>query len=297
MKIRKDVDGLLLFEKNTGLNILNDEIKIELPDLSPRHVSIALLNKCNLNCPYCYIRHDENIIEYNELIKYVHVLDRNGCLSIGLGGGEPTLYSYLDELLSEISDTEMACTMTTNGSESIEKYKKILDKIQLLRFSMDGLKDVYEKNRKQSFEILLQKLIELRAYSNNIGINYLLTDETVEQLDDFRKIVLEIRPKEVLLIPCLDIGNKRIMTLDSEIKLKEWLSNNTDLPIAFSYSSIDLIDSDLMLPVQSFDYAKQKYYFAHISAKKGIMKNVFEKNQIAIIDSLENALSKYRKED
>ena len=297
MKVRKDKDGVLFFEKNTGLNILMDEIKISSPDLSPRHVSVSLLEKCNLNCSYCYLQHSDNVLNYDTLKEYIDFLDNNGCLSVGLGGGEPTLYPHLMDLLFKISNTEMGCTLTTNGSATIEFYKKILDKVQLIRFSIDGMNEVYEKNRNQSYNQIIEKLVELRKYSPNIGLNYLLTDETINQLDAFKTVIKLIKPREILLIPCLDSNNHRVLSADSERVLKKWLYSNIDFPISFSFSSIDMIDNEYILPIQGYNDIDQKYYFAHISAKEALMRNAYERKGILISDSIENALRKYREEE
>lgn len=55
MIVRNDLDGVLLFDKKTGLNVLLDEDKPSKVDLAPRHVSIALTENCNLMCNQCYI--------------------------------------------------------------------------------------------------------------------------------------------------------------------------------------------------------------------------------------------------
>lgn len=297
MKVRKDKDGILLFEKITGLNILMDEIEVSSPDLSPRHVSVSLLEKCNLKCSYCYLQHSDSVLNYEILKEYIDILDRNGCLSVGLGGGEPTLYPHLMELLIKISNTNMGCTLTTNGSATVEFYKKILEKVQLIRFSIDGVNDVYEKNRNQSFKLIIEKLVELRKYSPNIGLNYLLTNETINQLDSFKAIINLIKPKEILLIPCLDNNHHRLLSSNSEMILKDWITSNIDYPLNFSYSSIDIIDNEYILPIQEYNDFNQKYYFAHISARSVLMKNVFEKKGLIINKSLEDALRKYREED
>jgi hypothetical protein len=47
-KVREGPDGLYLFDRNIGINVLLNEIKV--PQLhwaiTPRHVSVALTNAC-----------------------------------------------------------------------------------------------------------------------------------------------------------------------------------------------------------------------------------------------------------
>ena len=56
MKIRKGPDGIHFFDRVSGTNLLLDEL-IPPPETwskSPRQVSIALTNRCDLTCPHCY---------------------------------------------------------------------------------------------------------------------------------------------------------------------------------------------------------------------------------------------------
>jgi len=65
MKVRKGPDGIHLFDRNTGVNILLDET---IPpssswSASPRQVSIALTNACDLVCPHCYAPKRKAVLE------------------------------------------------------------------------------------------------------------------------------------------------------------------------------------------------------------------------------------------
>src|SRR5205809_6090953 len=56
LKMRPGPSGIHFFCRETGLNVLCDEVRE--PCISwaaaPRQVSIALTNACDLTCPYCY---------------------------------------------------------------------------------------------------------------------------------------------------------------------------------------------------------------------------------------------------
>lgn len=56
VKLRVGPDGLHLFDRRTGLNMLFDEIEApeEQWSRAPRQVSIALTNACDLACSFCY---------------------------------------------------------------------------------------------------------------------------------------------------------------------------------------------------------------------------------------------------
>jgi len=55
-KRRAGPDGIHLFDRVNGLNILLDEVCVPAScwSAAPRQVSVALTNACDLACPYCY---------------------------------------------------------------------------------------------------------------------------------------------------------------------------------------------------------------------------------------------------
>lgn len=53
LKVRPGPSGLHIFDRETGLNILLDEVRVPLEGwaAAPRQVSVALTNACDLSCP------------------------------------------------------------------------------------------------------------------------------------------------------------------------------------------------------------------------------------------------------
>lgn len=100
LKVRGGPDGLYLFDRNMGINILLDEI--EVPQAcwaaTPRQVSIALTNVCDLHCPFCYAPKHLGKLNAAKLVAWLDELDRNSTVGVGFGGGEPTLYPQLAEM-------------------------------------------------------------------------------------------------------------------------------------------------------------------------------------------------------
>lgn len=288
--LRNDCDGMLLFDKKTGINMLFDEVKVCKPDIAPRHISIALTNRCNMSCENCYITHGNIDLEINRIINWVKELENTGCLSIGLGGGEPTLWNDLEHLLTFINTTQMAVTLTSNGSADSNLYKWIAKKVNLLRFSIDGLSTTYEKRRNQNYSEFVNKICDIREYGN-IGLNYLLTEDTVDQLDDFVDVIRKVKPSEILLIPYLDTSGNILLSECALKNVNTWIETyNGKLPICCSYSALEFVSSSI-LPVQSINSNTQYRYFCHINVKGQLMRNVFDKNPIAINGSLIEALS------
>ena len=99
-KLRGGPAGLHVFNRTTGLNILSDEISVPaaLWSRAPRHVSIALTNRCDLACAHCFAPKSRDELPYDTLTRWLSELDANGTLGVGFGGGEPTLYRRFSEL-------------------------------------------------------------------------------------------------------------------------------------------------------------------------------------------------------
>ena len=118
LKVRVGPAGLHVFNRTTGINILVDEITPPTNTWSaaPRHVSVALTNSCDLTCSHCYAPKNPAILAFDRLTGWLAELDANGCIGVGFGGGEPTLYPWLTELCScATRETNLAITMTTHA--------------------------------------------------------------------------------------------------------------------------------------------------------------------------------------
>lgn len=92
--------------------------------------NIALLNYCNLKCPYCfaneYIEEDKQMITMEQLEYILEFLSRSNISKIGLIGGEPTLHPQIQQIIARVdafcAERKTRWTLFTNG---IELYKII----------------------------------------------------------------------------------------------------------------------------------------------------------------------------
>jgi len=100
LKIRAGPAGIHMFDRTTGLNVLLDEIRAPpaLWAAAPRQTAVALTNACDLACPYCYAPKSPATLDFSRVASWLDELDANGGLSVGFGGGEPTLYRRFPEL-------------------------------------------------------------------------------------------------------------------------------------------------------------------------------------------------------
>jgi len=112
-----------------------------------RDLRLSVTDRCNFRCQYC-MEPDVRFLPRMSLLtlkEYVRVADlfqRLGVTKIRLTGGEPTLFSALDELIDELGAMgfeDMA--MTTNGSlvtpQRLLRWKR--GGLRRLTFSLDSL--------------------------------------------------------------------------------------------------------------------------------------------------------------
>jgi Predicted Fe-S oxidoreductases len=273
MKIRLDENGVHIFDRNNGTNILLDEVQGDQKNWarSPRHISFALTNRCDLSCEYCYAPKNRSEIEFDKLCKWIIELDKNGAIGVGFGGGEPTIYKRFVEICQFVSKhTQLSVSFTTHGHR-ISKFmaEQLRGHVNFIRVSMDGLGLTYERLRGKSFTNFISAISIIKTIAP-FGINYVLNKDTIDELEEAISFSNVLGAKEFLILPELDkLGNTNKEILD---KLKCFLeiykggmplrinSNCSDgIPIAnpfkdeFSLNGFAFVDASGFLKVTSYD--------------------------------------------
>lgn len=123
---------------------------------------------CQLSCPHC-LRGEAGPQElsFDVFKKTVEGASAYGIENIHLTGGEPFLYSHLEQVFSLVSEKKLQLTFSTNGlllakqRHLLEKYPQL---IRMLNVSLDSAdKEVYESIRgRNNFSLLLENLQLLR---------------------------------------------------------------------------------------------------------------------------------------
>lgn len=280
MKVRYGPDGTHLFERNNGLNVLlENHVPATQWTFSPRQVSIALTNSCNLFCPHCYAPKTYAVLSKDKVIRWVQELDKAGSFGVGFGGGEPTLYPQLIEVCDFVRhNTELAVTMTTHGLNLTNGLvNELKDKLHFLRISMDGVGETYRSIRGRSFEYFLSKL-KLVSGTIPFGINYVVNDKTVSDLNNAASIVEDYGASELLLLPEEPVG-KGVKISDSALhSLHNWILNyQGSLKLTLSAFYEKQLNGINPLTKESPEYA-----YAHIDAEGRIKKTSFDKSGIRI---------------
>lgn len=280
-KIRLGPAGIHLFDRSSGANVLVDDVRVppEYWATAPRYVSVALTNACDLTCPFCYAPKHAATLDKQRLASWLCELDAAGCLGVGFGGGEPTLYPGFADLCRTITaNTRLAVTFTTHANR-IDKHlaAELRQNVQFIRVSMDGVGPTYERLRGTRFDTFLDSLEIVRAISP-IGINYVVNARTLPDLDCAITIASKVGAVEFLLLPEQPTHQTAGIDEATALALRTWVTSYSGLvPLRISESGA------AGMPVYdplSLESGLSGY--AHIDASGVVKRTSFDTEGVAI---------------
>ncbi|HGX3311203.1 TPA: radical SAM protein [Pseudomonas aeruginosa] len=228
MKSRIGPNGVHFFDRLSGLNVLVDELhpKEAVWSTSPRQVSIALTNVCDLHCAYCYAPKHKASLHTDQVLGWLKELDAEGCLGIGFGGGEPTLHpDFVDICKRAAGETQLAVTFTTHGHRlTPQLLDGLKGSIHFARISVDGVGFTYEEQRGKQFASVLRGMESIATLSP-FGINVVVNERTVAELDAMSDLAQKVGASELLLLP--QQATAAVASMDGVVAraLQDWVSN------------------------------------------------------------------------
>ena len=225
-KLRGGPAGLHLFNSTTGLNVLLNEVPVppSLHSRAPRHVSIALTNRCDLACVHCYAPKSRAQLRFEVVARWLAELDSNGALGVGFGGGEPTLYPDFVKLCQYATQkTRLSVSFTTHGHHiDNDLAERLRGSVNFIRVSMDGVGATYESIRRRSFVGLLERLRDVRSISR-FGVNVVVNDHTLPDLDEVARVSADAGACELLLLPQMPVRRVPAASVETFEGLRRWV--------------------------------------------------------------------------
>ena len=284
MKSRLGPDGVHLFDRRSGLNVLLDEIPVSQDKWSraPRYVSVALTNACDLSCAYCYAPKAAASLEVDQVCGWLKELDTHGCLGVGFGGGEPTLYSDLAELCRRVvASTQMAVTMTTHGHRLTRRLlAELSDCVHFVRISVDGVAGTYERLRCRPFSGIERCTERLRG-TIPFGINCVVNDATLPELDEVASFAAMAGASQLLLLPEQPTAARSGAGAEVRNRLTAWVeSYSGPVPLAINES-----DSGGLIVADPHPAENGLRAYAHISASGTVKRSSYDPNGVQVAES------------
>lgn len=124
-------------------------------DYSIKMMGINVTYKCNLNCYMCGQRKNPNLnfkeeLDFDLIKKTVLEAKKHGLrLGVYIWGGEPFLYSRIDELIEFLDEQKIFITINTNGvllDKHMDTLLKCKNFVRLI-ISIDGIGAVHDEIR------------------------------------------------------------------------------------------------------------------------------------------------------
>lgn len=228
MKSRIGPNGVHLFDRLSGLNVLLDEVRPKEAawSKSPRQISIALTNVCDLHCAYCYAPKHKASLNTGQILGWLRELDTAGCLGIGFGGGEPTLHPDFVDICKRVAgETQLGVTFTTHGHRlTTQLVERLKGSIHFARISVDGVEHTYEEQRGKPFASLLRG-IEMIATLSPFGVNVVVNERTVVELDAISELAQQVGASELLLLPQQATAGVASIDEATGRALQDWVFN------------------------------------------------------------------------
>jgi len=167
----------------------------------PINVYLAVTNRCNLKCYYCYGEYADRKgwreFTTEELLTLIDELGREGTRLLQLQGGEPLLREDIGILVDRVRHNGIICDLITNGV-LVEKKFEVVKKLDSICISLDGRERINDRNRGEGTFAQTMRAIELVSGAGiATRINAVLTAET--EPEDLRFLAETAKKHRALL--------------------------------------------------------------------------------------------------
>lgn len=172
----------------------------------PRRIYFQITRRCNLLCPYCFIKADnkQKDLPLDAIMNIIPYLGKMGLMEIRLTGGEPTLHKDFKTIVKAFRDNKIYVSVATNGMWSREILDFFCESPDLwLIISIDGNEETHNKYRYNTYQKIVRNLKILREKNPNIRIrfNTVLTKETIETLEESFALANKLAVESITFIP------------------------------------------------------------------------------------------------
>jgi len=181
---------------STGSKLLNHPLVVQKLKLThfaiPISIQVAPESRCNLNCSFCSNtrRNKHETLDIDELTHFLLRMRNIGAKTVEItGGGDPTQYYKINNLITHCHSIMYKVGMITNGVQLRDKVTQHnLDKLAWLRISMNCLDYVGE--------------VDLPRIQGTMGFSYVMNEKTDENvLNRLQEHVLQYKPAYVRIVP------------------------------------------------------------------------------------------------
>lgn len=211
----------------------------------PRRIYFQITRKCNLKCPYCFIKADpdQTHVPFHAIQKIASLMSENGLMEVRLTGGEPTLHPQFWEIVDLFRSHHIYISISTNGlwSPSVLERMCQLQNVWII-CSIDGGKEIHNQYRPNSFDQIIKNLKTLKSKNPKIRLRLTTTLTNQNQFDlwELGRICKSLDAESITLIPLRpqvrDESIKSNMLTGAEFKrvIEELIKIKQELGVLFT---------------------------------------------------------------
>lgn len=195
----KDTENELI-ERDQLIKKYREKVK-KNNDRKIKFMRISLTENCNLRCKYCFVNNivdEKSTLSKNEFIKYIkYLISENENPRVQYFGGESLIKMDLIKLGHELLESAKVAGEIKSYSEDIVTNGTLLDNEKMnyfiknnmkLIFSIDGWKEINDKNRIDSwgngtFDIVINKILKFREMGGKASVIITPNEDNLEVLD------------------------------------------------------------------------------------------------------------------
>lgn len=155
---------------------------------APIEVSIYPSASCQLNCSFCYFKSKRGAYKKsNSAEKWKAIIDEikmNNVLYLSILGGEPTLYSGIDDILKHVNKIKLKTTITTNGVYIKDSTFKIICDSNYITPAI-SLQAINEKNfdlMGVNYQKIVKTVDKFLEYGKEPRINTVVSTQTIDDI-------------------------------------------------------------------------------------------------------------------
>ena len=198
-----------------------------LMDIKISGLYCEITSRCNFSCVHCY--NDSKIsgqdIPFEVLAELINSAKELDVPYVAFSGGEPTLHSQFEKLVSLINKNDIQFDLVTNGSRLI-LYEDVLSKVGHLQISLDGATSTSNDiiRGKGSFDRVIEQIKHLgNSIKNKITLKMVINANNYNEIVDYIDLAVQLKIPRVSFGWLNDLGRaqgKSNLSIEDSNKLK-----------------------------------------------------------------------------
>ena len=174
----------------------------------PTLADIHITDKCNLNCPHCYVKKGNREMTAANFELTLNQCQKLGIFQIAIGGGEPTLHPKLGKFLKIARQKNIVPNITTNGKRLSWRTVYYLARYAgAVALSIEETGQKFAQRRGFTYANFLKSVKKLKAAGINLVFQITLSRGNLDTVNHTAKELLKFKPYGLIFLAYKPQGN------------------------------------------------------------------------------------------